>query len=257
MSTEAMSPADNSVANEFTVAITNHNAAVKAAQDVLAAVTHAKEVFAATSSHIALPPTAITPPVPNIKPEADEVAKAIIILNEALGKKYGPTVKAGRDKASPFIKWGWIAWVTASLLGFQTALPVGGGESFGWLNNLNPLNVIHWVWPDKAAPSTKGFSGAVPEGSDAMLSLLKKSGPGIKVLMVFDSTKKLTPNQDSAMHAQVVVDYLNTNCAVGPDGKTKEWRDYTVTANLSGESQEWRDQMAKARTSVPWIYIWK
>lgn len=193
---------------------------------------------------------------PNIKPQADEVASALIILNGAIARKYGPGAKVFGGHAAPFIKWGWITWITAMVLGLN-GCSIGLPTMEFSLEGMNPIGWISsWFTPsDKARP---GYSGVVPQSADDMLSLLKKKGEGLHVLYVYETKDKLTPGQDSAMFAQSVRDYLQAHCAVGADGKTKEFREYSPRQDISHETPFWQELMAQAQGKpLPYLIITK
>jgi hypothetical protein len=82
-------------------------------------------------------------------------------------------------------------------------------------------------------------------------------GEGLRVLIVFESgdVSKLPSGQLATIYGRKLREYLDTHCATGPDGKTKEWRIYDADVDVSGESPAWQAAMKVARTSLPWIVI--
>lgn len=80
-------------------------------------------------------------------------------------------------------------------------------------------------------------------------------GPGLKVLIVYETGKTLPPQQGSILDGKRVRDYLDANCVVGPDGKTREYRIWDQGADTVGESARWQDAMKRTRTGVPWVVI--
>lgn len=82
-------------------------------------------------------------------------------------------------------------------------------------------------------------------------------GDGLRVLIVYESTDLARyPNaQRDVLFAGKVRDYLNSHCATGPDGRTREWRQYDKDAGLGTESQVWKDAFARPRKSLPWIVV--
>lgn len=82
-------------------------------------------------------------------------------------------------------------------------------------------------------------------------------GGELRVLIVEESADraKLPAAQQAVLFSPRVRDYLNTNCAVGPDGKTPEWRILDKDTDLSGESAIWQAVMKRPRQSLPWIVI--
>jgi hypothetical protein len=79
-------------------------------------------------------------------------------------------------------------------------------------------------------------------------------GPGFKVLIV-EETKKRTPAQRIILLSQILHKFLDANAAVGPDGKTPEWRMLDKDANLANAPKIWQDAMARPRGDLPWIII--
>jgi len=82
--------------------------------------------------------------------------------------------------------------------------------------------------------------------------------PGFRVLIVLktDDLSKLPPAQAIAIQSKDVTDYLNSKCAVGTDGKQKEWRIWDSTTDPTGESPIWQAAFKRtAGKSLPWILI--
>lgn len=80
---------------------------------------------------------------------------------------------------------------------------------------------------------------------------------GLRVLMVYETSElpKYTKEQSTVFFSKSVRDYLNSNCPIGPDGKTREWRIYDKDVDVSGESKTWQDAMKRDRKSTPWVII--
>lgn len=78
---------------------------------------------------------------------------------------------------------------------------------------------------------------------------------GFRVLMVYESSdlSKLPPGQLSILYGQQVRDYMTSKAAMGPDGKTKEWR--ILDADTIGDSPLWQAAMKRPRASLPWVVI--
>ena len=80
---------------------------------------------------------------------------------------------------------------------------------------------------------------------------------GLRVLIVFESAEatKLPPAQQTILYGQQMRDWLNAKCAMGPDGKTREWRIYDKDVAMGAESKLWQDAMKRPRTAVPWLIV--
>ena len=80
---------------------------------------------------------------------------------------------------------------------------------------------------------------------------------GFRVLVVYESAElpKLPPQQQAVLYAKSVRDYLDAKCAVGADGKTREWRMWDKDSDASGEAKHWQDALKRERKSVPWIIV--
>lgn len=117
-------------------------------------------------------------------------------------------------------------------------------------NRLSPLSWLillaiagYWV-----------FTLAQPTGPPPI------AGEGLRVLIVEDVTKRigLTADQQEIIRSRApgsVLDYLDSHCAKGPDGRTPEWRiiNDQDPKNLENESQAWRDAFTRPRQKLPWI----
>lgn len=92
---------------------------------------------------------------------------------------------------------------------------------------------------------------------------------GFRVLIIYDRTKLgvLPASQNAIFFSQEIDNYCKTKCVKGPDGKTPEFRQYSIDADLSRESQLWQTAFKRPRkwsnpennTHVegytPWIII--
>jgi hypothetical protein len=80
---------------------------------------------------------------------------------------------------------------------------------------------------------------------------------GLRVLIVYESSElsKLPPAQANVLYARSVRDFLNASCAVGADGKTREWRIWDKDVDPSQESAVWQAAMKRPRASVPWLLV--
>ena len=77
---------------------------------------------------------------------------------------------------------------------------------------------------------------------------------GFRVLITYE-TGSVTAKQKQVMMAKEVRDYLNAKCAMGLDGKTKEWRMWDKDTDPSGDSKLWQAAFARPKASYPWILI--
>lgn len=77
---------------------------------------------------------------------------------------------------------------------------------------------------------------------------------GLRVLMVYDQ-KKLTPALTDILFSKDIADYLNAKCAVGPDGKTREWRIWPSTVDVKNETAVWKNAFNRPRTAGDWIIV--
>lgn len=82
-------------------------------------------------------------------------------------------------------------------------------------------------------------------------------GVGSRVLIVYESADltKLPAAQLSVLYAKSVRDYLNSKCALGSDGKTREWRIWDRDVDATSEGKSWQALLARPRKSVPWLVI--
>lgn len=80
---------------------------------------------------------------------------------------------------------------------------------------------------------------------------------GLRVLIVYETADapKMPPAQAAIIYGKTARDYLLANCAIGPDGKTREVRIWDKDISTAGESKLWQDAMARPRQSVPWIIV--
>lgn len=83
------------------------------------------------------------------------------------------------------------------------------------------------------------------------------SGDGFRVLVVLESSDraKLPSSQVTTLTAAEVVNYLNSKCVMGPDGKTREWRVWDKDVPTTAVAKHWADAMKRPRTSLPWVMI--
>jgi hypothetical protein len=80
---------------------------------------------------------------------------------------------------------------------------------------------------------------------------------GFRVMIVYE-TKDLgiyPGPQNAIFFSNKVRTYLDTKCVVGPDGKTREWRQYDKDVDMKNESQLWKDAFARPRGKLPWIVV--
>lgn len=80
---------------------------------------------------------------------------------------------------------------------------------------------------------------------------------GLKVLIVYESGElsKYPQPQQLIMYSKAVREQLDAKCAMGADGKTKEWRIWDKDADPVNEGKFWQTSMARARKSLPWVIL--
>jgi hypothetical protein len=81
---------------------------------------------------------------------------------------------------------------------------------------------------------------------------------GFRVLMIYESSElsKLSSEQrDGVLYGDKVRGYLNSHCATGPDGKTREFRIWDKDVDTSGEAKLWQDAMKRPWNGAPWVII--
>ena len=81
--------------------------------------------------------------------------------------------------------------------------------------------------------------------------------PGFRVLIVYDAATltKLPAAQQEAIYSADVRAYLDAHCAIGSDGKTKEWRMWPDGTDGSADGPVWADVMKRKRDSLPWLVV--
>ena len=94
-----------------------------------------------------------------------------------------------------------------------------------------------------------------PKPPDPIVELPPIPGPGLKVLLTYESGVLMPGAQIAILNGKTVRDYLEAKSPVGPDGKTKEYRIYDKDTDTSGESKLWQDAMKRPRTQVLWCII--
>jgi len=81
------------------------------------------------------------------------------------------------------------------------------------------------------------------------------AGPGVKVMIVIPK-EGLPKAQEGIVFGKASRDALEAKCAVGPDGKNREYRIWFPVEDASGESKQWQDAFAKAKSNaVPWLIL--
>ena len=81
---------------------------------------------------------------------------------------------------------------------------------------------------------------------------------GLRVLIIYESAElaKIPASQHAVLNGEKVRGYLDSKCAVGADGKTKEWRIWDKDASVINEAKHWQDAWARPRgPAMPWVII--
>lgn len=107
--------------------------------------------------------------------------------------------------------------------------------------------------PDPPAPTPGPTPGPTPPTPTAA----PFPCDGLHVLIVFDAATEtsLPAAQQAVLYAKAVRDYLDAKCPAGPDGKTREWRIYPATTDVSAEGKVWAAAMGVKRAALPWVVI--
>lgn len=73
-------------------------------------------------------------------------------------------------------------------------------------------------------------------------------GDGFRALFVYETSElnKLSQSQFDALCGADFRAYLNSKCALGADGKTREWRIWDKDIDTTGETKLWQDAMKNA-----------
>lgn len=76
------------------------------------------------------------------------------------------------------------------------------------------------------------------------------SPDGLRVMIVYDGDNLTLPaKQATAMSSGRVFAWLNANCVLGPDGKTREWRKYPTGTDVSNDKAVWQAAFKAATPS--------
>ena len=78
---------------------------------------------------------------------------------------------------------------------------------------------------------------------------------GFRVLIVYETSDKMTAEFQAIILGKEVRDYLAAKCVKGPDGKTPEFRIMDKDSVVKDESKLWQDAMLRPRQSVPWLLV--
>lgn len=77
---------------------------------------------------------------------------------------------------------------------------------------------------------------------------------GFRVMMIYEQMQ-LTPEISNIINSKPYRDYLNSHCAISPDGKTREWGNFDKDENMSKFPTHWAEAMKRPRSSLPWLII--
>jgi len=81
-------------------------------------------------------------------------------------------------------------------------------------------------------------------------------GPGLKVMIVYDPKVNLPEPQNTILYGKETRALLEAKCAVGPDGKTREYKFWPAGEAATGESKQWQDAYARAsKGPLPFVIV--
>lgn len=80
---------------------------------------------------------------------------------------------------------------------------------------------------------------------------------GLRVMIVYEKADltKLPPAQLQVMYSKEIWDFLERECAIGSDGKTREFRIWDKDTETSGAEKHWQEAMKRDRKSLPWLLV--
>ncbi len=81
--------------------------------------------------------------------------------------------------------------------------------------------------------------------------------PGFRVLFIYEagSLVDMPAEQRMILTGKKVRDFLNANCVMGPDNKTKEWRVWDKDVDTSAAPPLWQNAMKRPHASLPWVLV--
>lgn len=81
--------------------------------------------------------------------------------------------------------------------------------------------------------------------------------PGLRVAILYETADltKYPLEQRSIPQSKAVRDFLDTKCAMEPDGKTRAYYIGDVDVDMSRYFPGWKEALARPRTSLPWLII--
>lgn len=104
------------------------------------------------------------------------------------------------------------------------------------------------VIPPDNEPNTNPFQSAVGN-----------RGPpddGFRVLIVEESSTR-SPSMLRITSSKELREYLNSHCAIGPNGVNRDWRILDPQTPVKDDFPIWQKMMSKPPPEVPWIYAGK
>lgn len=124
-------------------------------------------------------------------------------------------------------------------------------------DSAEPTTKIQWQWPIAVKVQWPVVRVPITPTDDTTNGKAPFEAPGLAVLIVeeVEERGKLTKEQLNALSSQELRDWLNANCIVSADGKTREWKVWDKDQDMTYATPMWKSAMAVPRQSVPWIVI--
>lgn len=112
--------------------------------------------------------------------------------------------------------------------------------------------------PPDPGPGPGPGPGPDPTPTDDLAKVIFPGVQGLHVLMVFDRNKGIPLSQHEAAFAANTTSFLEQNCPLAPDGKTKAYRRWDFRDEGSADSVLFAAAIRRAnekKTTLPWIVL--